>query len=73
MFPFRDTRLPQVPLIPIVYGVRAFGVEQKTEGFLPQSVALQLELPRIRLFLGIFRLEQAISEFDWLFTPIPES
>jgi hypothetical protein len=61
-----------VPLFPNFYDVHAFGVGQKSEGFLPltlQSVALPHELSLLRLDLGLFRQEPAITELDWLFTP----
>ena len=57
----------------MVYDVQVFGVGQGTEGFLPlnpQSVALPPELSHKRLDYGQIWQEPAISELDWLFTPI---
>ena len=53
-----------------------FGVEQVSEGFLPQthkSVALPHKASPLRLNLGLFQREPAITDLDWLFTPNQQS
>ncbi len=59
---------------PNVYSALTFGVGQETDTFRclsPQSVALPLKQPRLRLDCGLLRQEPAITRLDGLFTPIP--
>lgn len=64
------------PPSPRFYDSALFGVGQRTEGFLPHN-SLSVSLPKQKsppgLDYGQLRLEPAISELDWLFTPRPRS
>lgn len=54
------------------YDVKAFGVGQESERFLPrasQSVALPPQPSPLKLDWRLFRQEPAITVLDWLFTP----
>lgn len=62
------------PPFTIVYDVRPFRVGEGAEGFLPlnpKSVSLPTILSRIALDYGLFQQEPAITDLDWLFTPMP--
>ena len=68
------TQVYPEPPFTVVYNVLPFRVGQKTEGFRPlnlKSVSLPIELSRTALDCGLFRQEPAITDLDWLFTPIP--
>ena len=72
--PLLERKLTPRPRFQIRIDVGKFGVEQKTEGFLPlnlQFVSLPFQLSRSRIDYGQFRLEPAIAALDWLFTPNP--
>ena len=64
------------PPSPGFYDIKIFGVGQETEEFLPlnlKSVSLPSQLSPPRLDYGQLRQEPAITELDWLFTPILKS
>ena len=72
-FPHGTQVYPEPPFT-IVYDVLPFRVGQETEDFRPQnlkSVPLPILLSQIALDCGLFRQEPAITDLDWLFTPIP--
>jgi hypothetical protein len=72
--PLLERKLTPRPRFQILNDVKKFGVEQKTEEFLPlnpQFVSLPFQLSKSRLDYGQFRLEPAIAALDWLFTPNP--
>ena len=74
VFPLSGAKFIPGSPFPNVYSALAFGVEQETDTFRclnPQSVALPLKLPRLRLDCGLLRQEPAITRLDGLFTPIP--
>jgi hypothetical protein len=69
------TQVYPEPPSPSFYGIEIFGVGQGAEGFLPlnpRSVSLPSQLSPLRLDYGQLRQEPAITELDWLFTPIPK-
>ena len=73
--PLLERKLTPRPRFQIRGDVKKFGVEQKTEEFLPlnpQFVPLPSQLSRSRIDCGQFRLEPAITALDWLFTPNPK-